>query len=229
VSVLSTVAPVPSKSVGGAVVSEGIALVTQAAPGLGTVIKGLKPGDPASVASSGSAPSLNAVPLTVPSVVAGSAGAVQPPVGESVPNGDVGVGVTTTPVPAAVALSFAAVLVRLVLGHAVMLPIALEGLIARLPWIVPKPKGFVPAVERVEPGVLKESPLDDADVVGAPGIVGAVSVCAKLWPPPRRTIVAAMISDLRITGSYRWLTSTAGACTLTLLPSARSTIGRRIT
>jgi hypothetical protein len=230
VSALSAVAPVPSKSTGGAVVSDGIVLPTHAAPGLGTVIKGLKPDDPASVASSGSAASLNAVPLTALGVVAGCEDAMQPPVGESVPNGDVSVGVTTTPVAAAVALSLAAVLVRLVLGHAAMLPIVLEGLTARLFWMAPKE--FVP-ITPGSVGTFKESPFDaDAEVAGAPGIAGAESVCAKPWLPPRSTIAAATINNLCITSScarYRSLTWTGAACTLTLLPSARSTIGRRMT
>jgi hypothetical protein len=130
---LSAVVPVLSKSVGGVAVSDGIVLPTHAVPGLGTAIRGLWPGDPDSVASSGIAPSPNAVPLTALVVVAGGGGVVQPPVGDSVPNGEVVVGMITTPVAAAVALSLAAVLVRLVPGHAVMLPIALEGLDAKLP------------------------------------------------------------------------------------------------
>jgi hypothetical protein len=219
-----------SKSVGGVPVSDGIALPTHAAPGLGTVTSGLKPGAPDSVASSGTAASLNAVPLTTFGVVAGCEEAMQLPVGESVPNGDVSVGVTTTPVAAAVALSLAAVLVRLVLGHAAMLPIALEGLTARLFWMAPKE--FVP-IAPGSVGTFRESPLDaDVDVVGAPGMAGAESVWAKPLLPPRSTIAAVTISNLCITSSctcYRSLTWTGVACTLTLLPSARLTIGRKMT
>ena len=110
--------------------------------GSGTAIRGLKPAPPASVTSSGNAPSLNADPVIVPGLGGGAAllnpGAIvgvdglQVPASADVPNGaiaDVPVVVPGKPPTLESVVEFATP----VIGHVVMLPRAPPGGGIRLP------------------------------------------------------------------------------------------------
>ena len=108
--------------------------------GSGTAIIGLKPAPPASVTSSGSAPSLNADPVIVPGLGSGAAllnpGAIvgvdglQVPASADVPNGAIAdVAVVAPGKPPTSTLEFG----MPVIGHVVMLPRAPPGEGIRLP------------------------------------------------------------------------------------------------
>jgi hypothetical protein len=137
------VEPALSKRVG----RLGVAIIVEPAlhdvaevAGSGTAIRGLKPAPPASVTSSGSAPSLNADPVIVPGLGSGTAllnpaaivgvDGLQVPASADVPNGAIAdVAVVVASKPPTPTLEFAIP----VIGHVVMLPRAPPGEGIRLP------------------------------------------------------------------------------------------------
>ena len=137
------VEPALSKRVG----RLGVAIIVEPAlhdvaevAGSGTAIRGLKPAPPASVTSSGSAPSLNADPVIIPGLGSGTAllnpaaivgvDGLQVPASADVPNGAIAdVAVVVASKPPTPTLEFAIP----VIGHVVMLPRAPPGEGIRLP------------------------------------------------------------------------------------------------
>jgi hypothetical protein len=137
------VEPALSKRVG----RLGVAIIVEPAlhdvaevAGSGTAIRGLKPAPPASVTSSGSAPSLNADPVIIPGLGSGTAllnpaaivgvDGLQVPASADVPNGAIAdVPVVVPSKPPTPTLEFAIP----VIGHVVMLPRAPPGEGIRLP------------------------------------------------------------------------------------------------
>jgi hypothetical protein len=159
--------------------------------GAGTAIKGLMPGEPASVLSSGTAPSPNAAPVTGSGLV-GDETVVQPPDGEDSPNGETAAGVPVTPSAAALASASAAAAAAVtpVAGHAVMLPSALRRVGAKL--LSMAPNGLVlMAAEGVEFDTLDDS----VGIASAPG-----ADCAK-HGPVTRAIAIVLRSTRCIDGS----------------------------
>jgi hypothetical protein len=112
--------------------------------GSGTAIRGLKPAPPASVTSSGSAPSLNADPVIVPGLGSGTAllnpaaivgvDGLQVPASADVPNGAIAdVPVVVPGKPPTSTLESVVEFAIPVIGHVVMLPRAPPGAGIRLP------------------------------------------------------------------------------------------------
>jgi hypothetical protein len=190
--------PALLKSVGGL----GLSLVVEPplhdvaeVAGSGTAIMGLKPVPPASVASSGSAPSLNAGPLIIPGPGGGAAslkpGAIagvnglQVPASADVPNGAIADVPIVVPGKPLKSMLESVELAMPVIGHVVMPPRTLPVAGIRLPKL-----GRMASRAPTE-GIGLVSPIGAVDrVVGAPG-TGTKPTCATAVPQAKRTRATA--------------------------------------
>jgi hypothetical protein len=189
-------APALSKGVGRPGVSAVVRLLAQEALGVvetGTLIRGLSPDPPASVALSGSAPSLNSDSVMIPGLDAGEL-ALQLPDIADVPNPGAPFVVASVASTGKFALAPAVPVV----GHIWMAPGLPPIGLPKLSWIAPSVLPWVPAGRGKFAG-----PANVGACVELGGVVvlGTVAIWAKPVPQRSKKIAATVRNKSRICAS----------------------------